>query len=156
MAKSNNSIGPLAWLVLVALLIHVIEEVPAFPEWATEHFGTTSRLYFILAHIPLFTFAAWISYRASRNDAPKWSIWWVAAGVAGLGLNILFHVFATFAFGQYSPGTITALLIFLPLNLILLPRTYRVLGRKSFGTAVLMGIGVSVLFTLSLLLDVPI
>jgi hypothetical protein len=53
-------------LTLVALLLHVAEELPNLPAWAKKHFGTTTTEWFVLSHIPLLSLAGWICHRAAR------------------------------------------------------------------------------------------
>jgi len=44
------------WLPLAVFGAHVAEEyVSGFPEWATRHFGTTSRRFFIASHVVLIS-----------------------------------------------------------------------------------------------------
>ena len=43
----------LYWLPLVVFLAHIAEEGPRFPQWATRHFGATSRAFYFYSHLVL-------------------------------------------------------------------------------------------------------
>jgi hypothetical protein len=148
-------LGQWPWLVLFALLVHVAEEWPRFPEWATGHFGTTSPSFYIATHIPIVGLVAWATYRATRSGADRRSVWLVAVVLAALVTNALFHVGASIAFREVSPGLVSASLLYAPLALYLGPRMAPILGRTGSIMACAVGLLVSVLFTLSLGMDMP-
>ena len=152
----ERPIGRLSWLLFAALLLHVFEELPAFPEWATAHFGTTSRTFYVIAHIPILALTAWFSYRASGLNPPRWSIWWMAATTIALTVNVFFHLSTAIAFREISPGMFTAVFIFIPVSIILLPRAFAFMDRPSAVLASATGVGISILFTWSLLLKMPV
>ena len=71
------------------------------------------------------------------------------------GRNIYWLITATFVFGEYSPGTATGVVLFLPLSLLL----WRVVLREpevtkgSFATALVAGFVLHGLVLLNLLVD---
>lgn len=105
------------WLPFALFLIHSVEEIAfGFPEWATAHFGSTTRFYFLQHHIPLFIVAFASSYLAAKQHGSVFwrvltTVWQIQSAVNGL-----FHVITTIAFREYSPGAVTGLLLFLPLT----------------------------------------
>ena len=152
--REAKPLGLLSWSVLAVLLVHVAEELPGFPEWATRHFGTTSTAYFVLSHIPLIATVLWIVQRAARPGAADAWIWLLLVVQVTLGVNGLFHLAATLWFGDYSPGVVTGLALYLPLTFYLLPRAARRLGPLRTATACCVGTLVSALLVCSLWLDV--
>jgi hypothetical protein len=102
----------LAPLVFVA---HFLEEGPGFVAWFNEHVarGITPELfrsvnYSALGITIVVVALEWVS--ESRVSA--------AVAVAWLGFlmlaNALFHIAATLADGAYTPGVVTAVLLYLP------------------------------------------
>jgi hypothetical protein len=153
--RTTEPPGWRSWLVLCAPLVHIVEEWPRFPGWATEHFGTTSPRFYLISHIPIVAVIAWAAYPASRSDASSRSIWFLAMIVAALGANGLFHAGATVRFGAYSPGLVTSVGVYLPLAGYLLPRLIAMLGVPKGLSACVAGVVVAMLVTASLALDMP-
>jgi len=151
----ERPLGRLPWLVFVALVLHVFEEWPRFPEWATLHFGTTSPRFYVLSHIPILGLVAWAAYRASRPAASASSLWWIATILSALGANVIFHVASSVGLSELSPGLLTALLLYAPLLVFLFPRLALILGRRRSATAVAAGVAISAVVTASLGLDMP-
>lgn len=152
--RSQEPLGRAPWLVLGALLAHVAEELPRFPEWATRHFGTTSPAYFVLSHIPLLAAVLYIVYRASRPWASVWWVWLLLVVQAALAANGIFHLVATLWFREYSPGLVSAIALYIPVTAYLLPRAVPHLGTLRTATACGAGIVVSGVFVGSLWLDI--
>lgn len=94
-------------------LIHIAEEWRGFPAWATRHFGATSRASFVYSHIVLVAATVAICWVAQQEPSRTWTIWAVAAQW-GFFTNAIFHVVTWRLFKEYSPGVITALLLFVP------------------------------------------
>lgn len=132
--------------------VHWLEEVPGFAAWASAHFAPMSSAWFILSHVPLFAFAGVVTARASRPDPPRVAVWgaWVLA--SALGANAIFHMGATLAFGEYSPGLVTAVLLYVPLTVVSARPFYRALG-GSWGAATATGIVVSAMLVATLWID---
>lgn len=94
-------------------LIHIGEEWRSFPRWATRHFGTTSRAWYVYSHIFLVSATIGICWMATFSPNRAWTIWAVAAQW-GFFTNAIFHVVTWRMFREYSPGLITALVLFIP------------------------------------------
>ena len=66
---------------------------------------------------------------------------WFSALFAGmLGLNGVLHTLATLGLGLYSPGTVTGLLLYLPLSVVVLRASATQLSRFVFASSVLFGV----------------
>src|SRR5215216_3637028 len=96
------------WLPSVVFLIHVAEEFPSFPAWATRHFGVTSRAWYVYSHIPLIAGIIAVSALAESRPGTIWPLL-ATAGQCTLATNGLFHLVTTFLFREYSPGVIGGL-----------------------------------------------
>jgi hypothetical protein len=112
----------LIWLMPIVVLLHVIEELPRFPAWATRALRLPyTRRKFVWENIVLFAILL-----ASVALAAFWPVT-TLAGQAGLVLvlsaavslfsNTIFHALLTLRTGIYSPGTVTACLLFPPLSI---------------------------------------
>jgi len=150
----ERPLGLWPWLSVVALLAHMLEELPAFPAWATEHFGTTSTRYFIVSHLPLVAMAAGIAWRSSRRGATIRWIWTAAVVQSALAANIVFHLGAAIAFREYAPGMVTAILLYPVVSAGLLLRAHGHLGGVRLALAGVAGVLLSVAVTATVWIDV--
>lgn len=153
--KRSGPLGRAPWLVLGALVLHILEEWPDFPEWATRHFGTTSPGFFIVSHLPIVGFVGWAMWSATRPTPRPWAIWVLGLILAALGTNVLFHAGASVALRELAPGIFSAVVLYIPLVAYLLPGVARVLGRRRTAEAVAAGVLIALLITGSLWLDFP-
>jgi hypothetical protein len=97
----------------IIFLLHILEEWPRFPEWATRHFGTTSRAWFVYTHIVLVSVVTGICWMATFESSRTWIIL-AFATQWGLQTNAVFHLVTWRLFKEYSPGLVTALILFVP------------------------------------------
>ncbi|WP_329081236.1 MULTISPECIES: HXXEE domain-containing protein [unclassified Streptosporangium] len=101
-------------LPFVVYVLHTLEELPGFAAWASRHFGPESTNAFAAYHIPLMLVVLLCSWRASlagRHGA------WVVMATAfqwQFALNAVFHLSTWAAFGEYSPGAVTAAVVSIP------------------------------------------
>lgn len=100
----------------IVFLIHVAEEWRHFPDWATRHFGATSRAWYVYSHIVLIGAVSGICAQAANAPTRSWAIWAVAAQW-GLFTNAIFHVATWRLLGEYSPGLFSAVLLFVPVTM---------------------------------------
>ena len=113
-ALEAESVRAVAWIPLVTLLVHMAEEAPRFPRWATRHFGATSPAWYAYSHALLVALAVWIAWRADAGSGDAPALLLPGAAQWALAVNALFHVAATLRFGAYSPGVISGVLFSLP------------------------------------------
>jgi hypothetical protein len=101
----------------VAFILHVIEEYPGFIFWARRYASPQfTRSDYLRVHIAgiigAFIAAAIVSYRPNRAVVLLFLTFVFTPAVF---YNTVFHSGATFYFGAYCPGVVTALLFYLPL-----------------------------------------
>jgi hypothetical protein len=135
-------------LVLVAPVVyglHILEEAPRFvtwtrlyPSWFTPTlsnsvFAVTNAVYMVLVIIAVTLCA----YRSAVTLG--------LAVVAFLFSNALFHIGFTIVSGVYSPGTVTAILLYLPLTFASVDCARRegLLSRRRVLTALVLGVVVA-------------
>jgi len=154
--SARNQLARFAWLPFAALLVHILEEFPHFPEWATARFGTTTTLWYGLSHFPLVALAALISWRAARPAPSHSAVWWLLVLQAALLTNAIFHVSCSVLWREYSPGVLTAVVLYAPLSGFLVPRLVAALGRPSALRAAATGAFLAATLTGTLALDIPV
>lgn len=155
--QGNRLFNSKKFLAIQALaLLHVIEELAfGFPEWATQHFGTTSRSWYVLSHILLAFPLLWVALHLYRGNRVGILGSWIVQTV--VVTNGLFHVITTFMFREYSPGVISQILL-IPISYYVFRALYRsraVRGNDLLFASVI-GCVISLAFIVSLLTDVPI
>ena len=134
------SAAPRAILLLpVAFLLHLAEEwFGGISAWTLVALGSEIRPErFALINgiaFPIFAIGTLAAYRHARMA------WFGVTFAALLGLNAVLHTLATLGFGQYSPGTVTGLLLYVPLSAIVLRSSAARLSRPVFVKAVLFGV----------------
>lgn len=112
---SVPSLGPLPFLLpFVVYVLHTLEELPGFAAWAGRHFGPESTGMFAAYHIPLLLLVLGCSWQAMRRGAHGA---WVVLATAfqwQFAVNAVFHLTTWVAFGEYSPGAVTAAAVSIP------------------------------------------
>jgi hypothetical protein len=92
------------WVPTIALVVHVVEEVPRFPAWATRHFGATSRAWYVYSHVLLLVAFAVVSAEAhAGGPGSRWALLVLACQWI-LAVNALFHVVTTLWFRRARGG----------------------------------------------------
>ena len=141
--------APIAVILLpVAVAMHVAEEwFGGFIDWASlvldVNIGADRFLAINMIGLVLFVIGAASAYREPRAA-------WIGVSLAALvGLNAIVHTVLSVAVGAYSPGTITGLLLYVPLSIIIIRWAATYLSRLVVGGAILFGIGIHAVATLS-------
>ena len=131
--------------------------VPAFPEWATRHFGTTTDRFYLASHCVLIPGVVGAVASGARPRATRGATTLAAAVAFGLIANAGFHALATRRFGEYSPGVVTGLGAMAPASAYALWRLRRagVLDRRDLLAAALLGAGLNAAAVGSFHLDAP-
>ena len=140
------SFQKLQWLFPFAVALHNTEEAFQMPGWVAAHnrqlpvHPGPAKIQIALLVLTAATFV--ITFLSARNGKLSASAYVLFGFVAAMLLNVLApHIPAMVFFHGYTPGTVTAILINLPLMSFLLLKALRerwVYGRKAVGYAVLV------------------
>ena len=110
------------WIPVIALCVHVLEEFPRFPAWASRHFGSTSRAWYVYTHVAIAATFGIVSARAQAvGPGSQWATLALACQWL-LATNAIFHIATTLWFREYSPGLVTGVLFVLPATAYLYDR----------------------------------
>ena len=145
----NPSSLPLAMILLpVAVALHIAEEwFGGLVDWASLalnlNIGNERFLAINAVGLVLIVIGSILAYREP-------SAAWIGVSIAALvGVNAIAHTVLSVAVGSYSPGTITGLFLYLPLVFIIMRWAAANLSRGVIGAAILFGIGIHAVATLS-------
>jgi len=136
---ADRTAAPRAAIFLpFAFLLHVMEEwFAGLPAWTVIAPGAeVSPERFLLINtvaLLLFTIGTLAAFYYPRMA------WFATTFAALLGLNALVHSLATLGLGLYSPGTVTGLLLFLPLSAIVLRASASRFSGPVFAGCILSG-----------------
>ncbi|PWT92905.1 MAG: hypothetical protein C5B54_02780 [Acidobacteria bacterium] len=129
------------WLFPLTYVIHVTEEYfggEGFPAWSsrvTGHLFTNQN--FIKWNLVAFLVIIIAAVLSSRRNFR-----WIPVTLAALILiNATTHTIGTIATQSYSPGLISALVLWLPLGYLTLKHFYKIMERPRFIMAAVAGFG---------------
>lgn len=141
--RFEPSLRVLALAMPVVFIAHVVEEAPNFVTWFNSLVspGISQQLFLSVNAVCLaitIGVAALLAIFAGPGS--------VLLAVAWLGFlmlaNAIFHIVATLVLQRYSPGVVTATLLYLPLSFLLLRavvRNHHVSWRSATLVAILAG-----------------
>jgi hypothetical protein len=116
----------LLWLFPLAFLLHVIEEARGFPTWVADVLhGSISRSAFLVNNaVFMIVLVAACTYaaRARSRLAVMLLLVWTSGQMFW---NFVFHLYTDLHFDAYSPGLVSAVLLYYPLYLFLAARAHR-------------------------------
>jgi hypothetical protein len=143
-ALSPNQI---AWLLPVTILVHQLEEYfGQFPLWYSNLLNAqlSNQDFIVINGVGLFVFTiVALSYVINKNNLIL-----VALGTLVFANGIIHLLLSIFTF-SYSPGTISGVVLFIPLGIIIFKR---ILPQLNDGERVIaISIGIIVLFTVSMI-----
>lgn len=133
----------LVWLMPAAFAVHIVEELAGgFPDWVGAVAGSPMPVPDFLLNnagfmAVLLALTAWTSLRPGRLPAFLLLAW--ASG--NLFWNSVFHLVTTVWLGRYSPGLVTAVLLYLPLSFAVVRAALREAVLTPAGLAAAAGIG---------------
>lgn len=109
------------WLLPIAYALHIAEEsIGNFPGWVTHSIhGSFSDAAFVINNVVFMTILLTLASLNFRRTTPVRATALLVCASANLFWDGLFHVFATAALNVYSPGLITAALLYIPISLLL-------------------------------------
>ena len=131
----------LLWLLPASYAAHILEEwFGGFPEWMANVLGApVPRPAFILINAVAMGLAILATRAATRREAHGW----MAVGMATVFfVNGVAHAGSTLAFGDYSPGLVTSVVLYLPLGGLALARAWSQAGDGAFARGVLAGLAI--------------
>lgn len=145
----------LHWITAASFVLHVGEELPRFPAWATKRFGATSTPWFVYSHIPLVAAVVATSAWASDADARSTPVVLAMTTQWVLFTNGVFHLASTAVFDEYSPGVVTGTLIYFPATAYLFHRALETerITRGQTWAAIAAGTAISAAVVASLYLE---
>jgi hypothetical protein len=136
---SSSPIGPWVWLFPLAYGFHIAEEYWLhFPNWVSHFsaaFISNSQFLFLNGVFWLLMVISVVAIRA------RTSLGWLVATLATiLGVNAAMHLLGSLVTRTYSPGSITAAFLYLPLAVYafrqVLPRITRAVALRAAGLGV--------------------
>ena len=109
-------------LAPLAYALHHIEEhiFLNFREWRTQYFPDNNQIptEAVVCLLMAATLTYLILHASRRTHASAWAV--LIFLMATQVHNVLFHVGGTLVFQDYSPGTLTAVLLYIPVNVLIL------------------------------------
>lgn len=139
-ALEPRSVAPRVTLLLpVTYLLHLAEEwFGGFVSWSGAVLGTaiTVERFVVINAVGFVMFA---SGTAAALRFPRMA-WFGTSFAALVGVNGVLHTLATLALGRYSPGTVTGLLLYLPVSALVLRASAARLPRTVFAASVAFGV----------------
>lgn len=143
-SQPTSFIGSWSVVFPATYLVHIAEEFwGGFPQWVAEFSGfAISTDGFLAANavlwIAMTAAVAWVLHSAS-------SAWVLVALAAVVLVNSVLHVLGTVLTHSYSPGLISAAVLWLPLGLATLARARTLLPPRTFQGGVVAGLVVHAL-----------
>jgi hypothetical protein len=144
---ASSLVGLWVWLFPLAYGLHIAEEYWLhFPDWVSrlsQSFVSNPQFLLLNGAFWLLMVVSVVAIRARTSLA-----WLVATLAAILGINAALHLLGSLVTSTYSPGSITAAFLYLPLVLYafrqVLPRITRGIALRAVGLGV--AIHASVMF----------
>lgn len=142
-ASAAARFGRLIWLMPASFALHIVEEYAAgFPGWVGEVFGSSMTGPSFLENNALFmAILLSLTLWTVRRPSPVAAFFLLSWASGNLFWNFIFHLATTVLYGRYSPGLVTAVLLYFPVSYIV-SRTAlkeRVLTLAAFIGAVSIG-----------------
>lgn len=144
-STSASPIGPWVWLFPLAYGLHIAEEYWLhFPDWVSQFFRSfvsSSQFLILNGAFWLLMVVCIVAIRARASMT-----WLVVTLAAILGINAALHLLGSLVTRTYSPGSVTAAFLYLPLVLYafrqILPQITRSLALRgvALGAAIHAGV----------------
>jgi hypothetical protein len=108
------------WLMPAAYFLHIIEEyVGGFPAWVTRDVhGSFDDAGFAINNFAFMVILLTLVYVTFRKSTPLRGVLLVVFASANLFWDALFHLVMTPILNRYSPGLVTATLIYYPICIL--------------------------------------
>jgi len=107
------SIAQVVWLAPIAAACHFLEEWPHFAEWARDHISSRYtdqhwRRIHLLGIVSAIGFTGVVSWA----PGPVSVFLFTALYLTPMLFNMIFHAATSYLYGSYSPGVLTAVVLF--------------------------------------------
>jgi Protein of unknown function with HXXEE motif len=107
------SIGPMVWLAPIATACHFLEEWPHFAEWARDHISNRyTNEHWRQIHLLGMVSAIGFTGVVSCAPGPVSVFLFTALYLTPMLFNMIFHAATSYLYGSYSPGLLTAVVLF--------------------------------------------
>ena len=108
------------WLLPTAYFLHIIEEYAGgFPAWVTHDVhGSFDDAAFAANNVAFMVILLTLVYVNFRKSTPLRGVLLVVFASANLFWDALFHLFMTPILDRYSPGLVTAMLLYYPICIL--------------------------------------
>jgi len=140
---ASSPIGFWVWLFPLAYGLHVAEEYWLhFPDWVLQISGTfvsNAQFLFLNAVFWLLIVASVLAIRARASMA-----WLVVTLATILGINAVLHLLGSLVTRTWSPGSITAAVLYLPLALHAFRQILQRVSRGVALRATVLGVAIHV------------
>ncbi len=138
------------WVAPIAYAVHILEEFWRFPLWVNSHFtpGYTTATFVIanaIIMVALVGLTATVSVLRA-NAADFLYFCWLSGQ---LFHNALFHLGTTAYFGVYSPGLLSAILLYLPVSYYIARAAHRENRIGNTGGFAALAVGAAGMFSLA-------
>jgi len=109
--------GKVVWLLPAAYFLHIIEEyIGGFPAWVTHDVhGSFDDTGFAINNFAFMLILLTLVYLNFRKSTTLRGVLLVVFASANLFWDALFHLFMTPLLDRYSPGVVTAMLLYYPI-----------------------------------------
>jgi len=113
------------WLAPAAYAVHILEESQHFAEWASTHFAagfTTAQ--FVQNNLIIMSILLALTALVNVHQRRWTALLHFFQLSAGIFHNALLHMAATAYVGLYSPGLLSAILLYVPVSYTITRRGY--------------------------------
>ena len=139
MARWHYRDAGLLWLFLPAYLIHLAEEwFGGFPQWVAIIAGgpVPSAAFLIINGVAIVLLVVGIRSATSKEESG-----WIAVAVAAIALiNTVSHASGSILTGTYSPGLISAAVLYVPLGSLVIVRALHQAPSATLTRGVIVGV----------------
>ena len=138
-ASANTFIGSWAWLFPVTYLVHIAEEYwGGFPAWIARFWGVESSVSnFLSWNVGALVLMCVGVVLVLATKSYRWLL--VSFGTVVL-INGVVHTLASVATWSYSPGTVSGLLLYVPLGLFTLRRARASVNARTMRAGIIVGV----------------
>lgn len=113
--ESPNAI----YMLCLIYTLHMVEEFTfGFVPWADRYFGSFNWTQNLIGNSVYMILLIMACYQYKKNPSKK--LWLGMAGVMWVLVNAFIHLSSTILGGEYSPGVVTATLLYIPFGLLFL------------------------------------